>query len=155
MRASVVIALAVAAAAAPAFAAPSTAYPAPAKRSEFTARELADVFARAGQDDVLARSFGSDFVEGFKKGFVGTLETVGPLALSFLKREDLEMLARGEDDLLARSFGSDFVDGFKKGFIGTLKTVGPLALGLLRREDMDKMAHQALLYVPLSLPPHA
>lgn len=92
-------------------------------------------------DHLNQRSFGSDFVDGFKKGFVGTLKTLGPIALGFLRREDVEMLARGDhDDLLARSFGSDFVDGFKKGFVGTLKTVGPLALGFLKREDLQVLA---------------
>lgn len=86
------------------------------------------------------RSFGSDFVQGFKKGFTGTLETLAPVALSFLKREDFKVLARSDAELLARSFGSDFVQGFEKGFTGTLKAVAPIALGLLRREESAMLA---------------
>ena len=52
------------------------------------------MLARGDHDELLARSFASDFVDGFKKGFVGTLKTVGPLALGLLRREDLELLAR-------------------------------------------------------------
>lgn len=46
---------------------------------------------RAGLEE---RSFGSDFVQGFKKGFTGTLKTLAPIALGLLRREDIEMLAR-------------------------------------------------------------
>ncbi|PSR70440.1 hypothetical protein PHLCEN_2v13691 [Hermanssonia centrifuga] len=125
MRSSTVITLALAVAAVPTFAAPSSFYgPSYAKRHE--------VAARASTDDMLARSFASDFVDGFKKGFVGTLETVGPIVADFLKREELQ--ARHEE--LARSFASDFVDGFKKGFVGTLETVGPIVADFLKRDGL-------------------
>lgn len=131
MRSTAIVALALAAVAAPAFAYPSAYTPHTAARSELSAREI---------NDIIARSFLSDFWGGFKKGFVGTLETVGPIVAKLLRREDMELLSREDHDLLMRSFGSDFVDGFKKGFVGTLKTVGPLVLGLLKREDLAVLA---------------
>ncbi len=138
MRSSTVITLALAVAAVPTFAAPSSFYgPSYAKRHE--------VAARASTDDMLARSFASDFVDGFKKGFVGTLETVGPIVADFLKREELQ--ARHEE--LARSFASDFVDGFKKGFVGTLETVGPIVADFLKRDGLT--ARDYPMYVPIAV----
>lgn len=174
MRFNVVLPVALAAVAIPTLAQPSASAPVfrrPAL-SDVTARDVLSLLAR---DDVLARSFGSDFVQGFEKGFTGTLKTVGPLVLGLLKREDeIDMLAREalrqasphlyfitsltsrgfsseyvqrRSDLDERSFGSDFVQGFKKGFVGTLETVGPLALSFLKREDVEMAAREALVYV--------
>lgn len=97
MRTNAILALALASVAAPALAYPSTYASTAAKRdaSDISAREVADLLARASGHDVYARSFGSDFVQGFEKGFTGTLKAVAPIALGFLKRAD-------EIDLLAR-----------------------------------------------------
>jgi hypothetical protein len=140
MRSSAVVALALAAAAAPALAAPSAVYP-----SSYAKRETSDLFARSNDDillsrevqDLLARGFWSDFGKGFKQGFVGTIKTLAPIIPAFLRREDLELLAR--DDLVARGFWSDFGKGFKEGFVGTIKTLAPIVPALLRRGDFEEL----------------
>ncbi|GJE92987.1 hypothetical protein PsYK624_091460 [Phanerochaete sordida] len=153
MRTNVFLALALASVAAPALAYPSTTAPV-TKRSDLSDVTARDVVSLLARNDVYARSFGSDFVQGFEKGFTGTLKTVGPLVLGLLKREDeIDLLARQalseymqrRDDLDERSFGSDFVDGFKKGFVGTIKTLGPLVLSVVKREDLEVVARDALL----------
>ncbi len=50
--------------------------------------------AHIHRGDMASRDFASDFVDGFKKGFTGTLETLAPIALGFLRREDIDLLAR-------------------------------------------------------------
>ena len=49
---------------------------------------------KIARDDLEARDFLSDFVQGFKEGFTGTIETLGPLAVDLIKKEDNEILAR-------------------------------------------------------------
>ncbi len=87
---------------------------------------------KIARDDLEARDFLSDFVQGFKEGFTGTIETLGPLAVDLIKRDDFE--------LIARDFFSDFVQGFKEGFTGTIKTLGPLAVDLIKKEDAELLA---------------
>jgi hypothetical protein len=121
----------------------------PIKREELEllARELDSISARE-YNEMVARDFWSDFKQGFVQGFTGTLKTVGPIALSLLRREDMGLLAREHMDVFAREynelygrdFWSDFKTGFVQGFTGTLKTVGPIALSFLKREDMDVFA---------------
>ncbi|KAJ3558464.1 hypothetical protein NM688_g907 [Phlebia brevispora] len=122
-----VIALALAAAAAsPAFAAPFQPLYRPYRLPSTLTKPRIGIVTSAPN----ARSFSqdaSDFAQGFEKGFVGTLETVGPIAASFLKREEAP-----------RSFASDFASGFEKGFVGTLETVGPIAASFLKREDVPR-----------------
>ena len=103
MRATSVVVAFIAASIAPALAYPSSYAAYTKQRSELHARGLEALSARAKADDLMTRSFGSDFVQGFKQGFVGTLETLGPIAASLLKREDLELLARSHNYNTAKS----------------------------------------------------
>lgn len=94
-----------------------------------------------------------DFGKGFVDGFTGTLKTLAPLAAAFVKREELELLAR--EELLRRADATsgaislqdvkDFGKGFVQGFTGTIEKLAPLAVPFLKREELELVARESLL----------
>ncbi|TCD61158.1 hypothetical protein EIP91_008838 [Steccherinum ochraceum] len=128
--------------------------------SAFVKREEMDLFARQLTDALVARQAQDmqsgavswddvkDFGKGFVQGFTKTAETVLPVVSAFVKREDMELLARqlpGVHDFLAREEKresalddvKDFGKGFVQGFTKTAETVLPIVSSFVKREDMD------------------
>jgi len=126
---------------------------------ENLARELhmvtRDVIERRADDESGAldwqdvKDFGKGFGDGFVKGFTKTVSTALPIVASFVKREDLDFIARElTNGVVARAaadesgalnwqdvkdFGKGFVDGFTK----TVGTLAPIAGAFLKREELE------------------